>query len=115
MIQRRIRSSFDALQEGIQRIAARDLSHQVEVDSGDEFGAIAAALNAATEQVGAVMDQAREAVLALRNNSQDIAASATNTANGASAQSHALQQVSESMEALVAQLGDIASISAEFP
>jgi len=108
LIQRRIRDAVRALQDGIRKLAQRDLAHEVEVDTHDEFGEIAKALNEATYQVGTVMDQAREAVLALRNNSQDIAASATNTANGASAQSHALQQVADSMEGLVARTRETA-------
>jgi methyl-accepting chemotaxis protein len=100
-IQRRIRRSVQVLHDGIRRLAQRDLAHEVPIESQDEFGEIAVALNDATAKVAEVMDQARETVLALRNNSQDIAASATNTANGASAQSHALHQVTESMEGLV--------------
>ena len=112
LIQRRIRRSVEALQRGIQCLADRDLASRIQVDTGDEFGALARSLNAATQQVGAVLDQAREAVVALRNSSQDITASATNTANGASAQSHALQQVAESMESLVGRTRETADSAA---
>ena len=112
LIQRRIRRSVEALQRGIQCLADRDLASQIQVDTGDEFGALARSLNSATQQVGAVLDQAREAVVALRNSSQDITASATNTANGASAQSHALQQVAESMESLVGRTRETADSAA---
>lgn len=115
-VQRRIRRSVQALERGIQHLAERDLTARLEVDSEDELGALARSLNAATAQVGRVLEQARDAVATLRNSGQDITASATNTANGASAQSHALQRVAESMEALVErtrETADSASTSDE--
>jgi len=115
-VQRRIRSSVKALGDSIQHLADRDLTTRLDVDAQDELGALARSLNAATAQVGKVLEQARDAVVTLRNSGQDITASAANTANGASAQSHALQRVAESMEALVErtrETADSASTSDE--
>ena len=112
VVQRRIKRSIKTLERGIQQLAERDLTVQLEADSHDELGALASSLNAATRQVGSVLEQAREAVVALRNSGQDITASATNTANGASAQSHALQRVAESMEALVERTRETADSAA---
>lgn len=107
-IQRGIKRSVTEIHGGIRRLADRDLSYTVVVDSRDEFGQIADALNHATTQLGSVITQARKTIDALRHNGRDLAAASQNTANGASSQSCAVQSVADSMAGLVSHTRETA-------
>lgn len=51
LLTRRYNRYFDAISEGIRRLAGGDFAHRVDIDASDEFGAIAADINQASAKL----------------------------------------------------------------
>jgi methyl-accepting chemotaxis protein len=79
-----------------------DLTASLEVDSTDEVGQMARALNAALEKLRATLGEVAETAATASSSSQQLAASAVEIAGGAQKQAASLQETSASLEQITA-------------
>ncbi len=79
-----------------------DLSASLEVESSDEVGRMAQALNEALKKLRATLGEAAETAATATASSQQLAASAAAIANGAQTQASSLEETSASLEQITA-------------
>jgi methyl-accepting chemotaxis protein len=84
------------------QVADGDLTASLEVDSTDEVGRMAQALNKALEKLRATLGEVSETAATASSSSQQLAASAVAIASGAQKQAASLQQTSASLEQITA-------------
>jgi len=84
------------------QVADGDLTASLEVDSTDEVGSMARALNKALEKLRATLGEVSETAATASSSSQQLAASAVAIASGAQKQAASLQQTSASLEQITA-------------
>ena len=84
------------------QVADGDLTASLEVDSTDEVGRMAQALNQALEKLRATLGEVSETAATASSSSQQLAASAVAIASGAQKQAASLQQTSASLEQITA-------------
>jgi methyl-accepting chemotaxis protein len=84
------------------QVANGDLTASLEVDSTDEVGQMAKALNDALEKLRATLQEVAETAATVTSSSQQLAASAVEIAGGAQKQAASLEQTSASLEQITA-------------
>jgi methyl-accepting chemotaxis protein len=82
----------------LRHIARGDLTHKLEVISGDEIGCMAKALNEAIESIGHTLGSVGSASKTLTSVSAELATSAMSLANGTQEQAASLEETSASLE-----------------
>lgn len=90
----RLRKSVAALQ----RMAQRDLTTHLEVQSNDEFGQIAVAVNSAVEAMSNALREMNSTTLSLSDASEALCGTSTALARGASQSSASLDETSRTLE-----------------
>jgi methyl-accepting chemotaxis protein len=95
---RRIRKSVAALQS----MAARNLNVQLPVESKDEFGQMAMAVNAAIAAMSQALNEINTATLALSDASVSLVDSSTTLSTGTEKSSASLDETSASLEQITA-------------
>jgi len=86
----------------MQRMAERDLTANLDIDTKDEVGRMAAALNEALETLRSAMEQVSEGAVASSSSSQQLASASEAIATGAQEQSASLEETSASLEEITA-------------
>ncbi len=86
----------------LERVAAGDLTVRLEVDSRDEVGRMAAALNAAVEHLNETMQSVADSATSASASSQQLAAASEAIASGAQEQAASLEETSASLEQITA-------------
>src|SRR3984885_4816284 len=84
------------------QVANGDLTASLEVNSTDEVGQMAKALNDALEKLRATLQEVAETAATVTSSSQQLAASAVEIAGGAQKQAASLEQTSASLEQITA-------------
>ncbi|MFK7738904.1 MAG: methyl-accepting chemotaxis protein [Planctomycetota bacterium] len=105
---RSIKHSVATLLAGIQRIADRDMTQPIELNTQDEFGTIAKGLNEAFREVALVLSETNVMVQRMHDSGTTIRQAAQSVSNGAVSQSEAVQSVGSAMERLTAEFGSSA-------
>jgi methyl-accepting chemotaxis protein len=82
----------------LERVAAGDLTHRLEVDARDEVGRLAAALNAAVGGIGAALEEVRGVAGDVAAAAQQLSAASTEIASGAQEQAASLEETAASLE-----------------
>ena len=84
------------------QVADGDLTASLEVESSDEVGQMAQALNEALKKLRATLGEVAETAATATASSQQLAASAAAIANGAQTQASSLEETSASLEQITA-------------
>ncbi len=90
--------------EPLEAIADGDLRVTAKLDSKDEFGQMATALNQMTDQLNSVISEIREAADQTAASGEELSASAQNISSGAQNQASSVEEISASMEELTAMI-----------
>ncbi len=86
----------------LERVADGDLTVSLEVETGDEVGRMAQALNRAVEKLNAAMQEVADSAAHVSCSSQQLAAAAESIAAGAQEQAASLEQTAASLEEITA-------------
>jgi methyl-accepting chemotaxis protein len=84
------------------KIATGDLTASLDVDTHDEMGQMAAALNSAVERLNSTMQQVSDNAANASSSSQQLAAASEAIASGAQQQAASLEETSASLEEITA-------------
>jgi methyl-accepting chemotaxis protein len=95
----------------LEALAARDLTATLEVNSTDELGVMAGALNRTIDVFRATLGKISQSAEKLASASEEISTSATLTADGARVQSDRTNQVAAAMQQMSATIHEISSNS----
>jgi methyl-accepting chemotaxis protein len=88
--------------DALKKVADKDLSVVLDVDSRDEIGQMADALNAALEKLRTTLTEVAEGAASASASSQELAAATTAIASGAQEQAASLEETSASLEEITA-------------
>ncbi|MDD2729004.1 methyl-accepting chemotaxis protein [Malikia sp.] len=98
-----VRQAGQAVRETLaatQALAQGDLGHRIQVDSHDEFGAIAQTLDQSMHTLATTMQEIKQVVLSVNTASSEIASSSQDLSDRTEEQASALEQTSASMKTL---------------
>lgn len=93
---------LEAAVETLEKVAAGDLTVTLQVDTKDEMGRMAGALNRAVERLGDTLTQVTESAHHVSSSSQELAAASESIAAGAQEQASSLEETSASLEEITA-------------
>ncbi len=96
-----------------ERIANKDLTHEIQINRNDEIGQLAESLNSMNRQLGGIVDNINQVSTHLAASSEEINASATSLSDGSQNQSASVEETSSSMEELSASIQQINANSTE--
>jgi methyl-accepting chemotaxis protein len=82
----------------LEAVAGRDFTQRLEIDSRDEVGRMAAALNQALESVQRALSEVREVADAVATASRQLSSSAEDIASGAQQQASSLEETAATLE-----------------
>jgi methyl-accepting chemotaxis protein len=88
--------------DALEKIAAGDLTVALDVDTQDEVGRMAAALNRAVQKLGETLQDVAESAANASSSSQQLAAASEAIASGAQEQAASLEETSASLEEITA-------------
>jgi methyl-accepting chemotaxis protein len=88
--------------EALEQVAEGDLTVVVDVNSEDELGVMARALNKAVERIHSTMQQVADSAANASSSSQQLAAASEAIASGAQEQAASLEETSASLEEITA-------------
>jgi methyl-accepting chemotaxis protein len=88
----------------LEQVADGDLTVSLDVDTKDEVGQMAAALNRAVERLNSTMQQVAEGAADTNSSSQQLAAASSSIASGVQEQAASLEETSASMEQITASV-----------
>jgi len=88
--------------EVLERVAEGDLTVSLDVDTTDEVGRMAQALNRAVEKLNNTLQQVANSASSASTSSQELAAAASTIAAGAQEQAASLEETSASLEEITA-------------
>jgi methyl-accepting chemotaxis protein len=88
--------------EALRKVADGDLTTYLDVDTEDEIGEMAAALNEAVKKLHATLEQVTEGAMASSASSQQLASASQAIASGAQEQAASLEETSASLEEITA-------------
>ena len=86
----------------LERVADGDLTVTLDVDTKDEVGRMAEALNRAVEKLNSTLQEVAESAASASTSSQQLAAAAETIASGAQEQAASLEETSASLEEITA-------------
>jgi methyl-accepting chemotaxis protein len=86
----------------LEQLAGGDLTVALDVDTQDEMGRMAAALNIAVQKLGDTMSEVADSAAHANSSSQQLAAAAEAIASGAQEQAASLEETSASLEEMTA-------------
>ena len=86
----------------LERVAEGDLTATLDVDTLDEVGCMASALNTAMERLNSTMREVAETAATASSSSQQLACASGDIASGAQQQAASLEQTSASLEQIAA-------------
>ena len=113
LISRKITLPLRELMAGCQAIAAGDLTARVQVSSNDEVGQLSAAFNGFTQQLHETMSRVAQGMEYLASASDEITASANQTAEGAEVQKDQSAQVATAMQEMSATVQEVGGNSGQ--
>jgi methyl-accepting chemotaxis protein len=90
--------------EVLGKVAEGDLTVQLDIDSRDEVGQMAAALNRATDAIRATLSDVRKSADNMSNSAQQLAAASEQLASGAQEQASSLEETSATMEEITSTI-----------
>jgi methyl-accepting chemotaxis protein len=102
LLRRQIAVPLEQAVAALLQVAEGDLTAVLEVDSSDEVGQMARALNDALTRLRATLQEVAETAATASSSSQQLATSATAIASGAQKQASSLEQTSASLEQITA-------------
>jgi methyl-accepting chemotaxis protein len=102
LLQKQISVPLRQAVEALRQVADGDLTATLTVDSGDEVGQMAAALNDALAKLRTTLHQVAANAAEASVSSQELAAAATAIASGAQRQAASLEETSASLEQITA-------------
>jgi len=88
--------------ETLEKVADGDLTATLEVESKDEVGLMAKALNRAVERLNSTIREVAESAASASSSSQQLAAAAESISSGAQQQASSLEETSASLEEITA-------------
>ena len=97
----------------LQHVAEGDLSRKLTIDTRDELGSMAQALNQAIDRIARTISVVSEASKTLSGTSKQLAASAEQLANGTREQSVNLEETSASLEQITATVRNNSETASE--
>ena len=86
----------------LEQVADGDLTVSLDVDTRDEVGRMAGALNRAVEKLNSTLQEVADSAANASSSSQQLAAAAENIASGAQEQAASLEETSASLEEITA-------------
>ena len=102
LLRRQIAVPLGVAVAALLQVADGDLTASLEVESTDEVGQMALALNEALKKLRATLGEVAETAATASSSSQQLAASAAAIANGAQTQASSLEETSASLEQITA-------------
>jgi methyl-accepting chemotaxis protein len=84
--------------EALQKVAEGDLTATLEVDTKDEIGQMAAALNSATGGMREALTEVKQSAESMASASQELASSSEELASGAQEQASSLEETTSTLE-----------------
>lgn len=100
IITRAITRPVRAMGEAVERIAAGDLTVQIQVDSQDEIGRMANQVNAMAANLCQVIGEIRQAADQTAASGEEMSASAQNISQGAQTQAGSVEEISAAVQKL---------------
>ena len=88
----------------LEKVAEGDLTVQLDLDTEDEVGQMAAALNRATESIRATLADVRKSADNMSSSAQQLAAASEQLASGAQEQASSLEETSATMEEITSTI-----------
>jgi methyl-accepting chemotaxis protein len=88
----------------LEKVAEGDLTVQLDLDTEDEVGNMAAALNRATEAIRSTLSEVRKSADNMSNSAQQLAAASEQLASGAQEQASSLEETSATMEEITSTI-----------
>ncbi len=88
----------------LEKVAEGDLTVQLDLDTEDEVGKMAVALNRATEAIRATLADVRKSADNMSNSAQQLAAASEQLASGAQEQASSLEETSATMEEITSTI-----------
>ena len=101
---RMIARPLSVLTGDVEKIAAGDLSSDIEILSADESGRLAESMNGMVLKLRAIIQQITDASAMIRQDAAEVSGASQQVASGASEQAASAQQISSSMEQLAANI-----------
>ncbi len=86
------------------KVAEGDLTARLDLDTKDEVGQMAAALNRATEAIRSTLSDVRKSADNMSNSAQQLAAASEQLASGAQEQASSLEETSATMEEITSTI-----------
>lgn len=111
VITRGITGPVAKIVKALNTVAKGDLTHRVDIDSKDEIGQMADALNKMEENVSGIVNEIREAALQTAASSEELSAAAQNISSGAQTQASTVEELGASIEELAASISQVADNS----
>ena len=102
LLSKRIGNRAESTFHGVQFLTDGDLTHQVVVDSNDEFGQMADKVNAMTAQMHDIVSKITDNAETISVHSAEIARASQMMSEGASTQASSAEEVSSSLEQMSA-------------
>jgi methyl-accepting chemotaxis protein len=93
---------------GLALVADGDLTARVDVDSKDEIGMMATALNNMVDGLGRIVFDIREAADQTAASGEELSAAAQNISSGAQQQASSVEEIAASVEELTASINQVA-------
>lgn len=113
LIVRGITRGVHAMSDALNKVADGDLLVKAEVNSKDEIGEMAAALNNTVVNLREVMREIREAADQTAASGEELAATAQNISSGSQQQASAVEEVTASVQKLGDSINEVATGSSE--
>jgi methyl-accepting chemotaxis protein len=88
----------------LEKVAEGDLTAQLDLDTHDEVGRMAVALNRATESIRATLAEVRTSADNMSSSAQQLAAASEQLASGAQEQASSLEETSATMEEITSTI-----------
>ena len=100
LISRAITKPLELGVKAAQRVASGDLTAKIDVDSKDEIGVLASALNQMIDRTSEVISGIQQAAEQVSSGSEELSAASQNLANAATEQAASIEETSASIEEL---------------
>ena len=102
VVQKQISMPLEKAVQVLEKVASGDLTASLHVDTRDEVGRMASALNAAVERLNTTIREVAEGAANASSSSQQLAAASEAIASGAQEQAASLEETSASLEQITA-------------
>jgi methyl-accepting chemotaxis protein len=109
MLTRMIAPPLERATAALERVAGKDLTVSVAVESSDEVGRLSEALNETVEAIRTVLHSVSEGVETLARSTEELRTRATTTSGNTTVQTNKISQIAAAVQQMTATIGEISA------